>query len=108
MTHKNTVRNLNNTWIADLSISIIIILSIILITSSNVHALGLAPSKEVITYDNEEHTINLRIINNDHKDMNVKIYAQGNLSEYVSVSEDNVHVASSESEKIVTFDSLSK
>jgi hypothetical protein len=78
-------------------ISMIIFTSII-INSSNVSALGVAPSTEVIKYSTEEQTVNLRIINNEHKDMKIAIIMSGELANYTRAKKVLFDVTSADSE----------
>lgn len=81
-----------------------IILAIILITSiNNVNALGIAPSKKIIEYDTEEHTISVRIINNEAKDMILEISAGGPLANYVTINDSIINIKSNEGEKEFTY-----
>jgi methionine-rich copper-binding protein CopC len=79
-----------------LSLSLILLL-ITIIISSNVLALGVAPSSTELVFSPEsEHVVDLAIINNDNKDMTVVIYAEGELAEHVSIPEPLIEISSSQ------------
>lgn len=82
-----------------LLLSLILMLMIIMI-SSNVFALGVAPSStEVMFSPNSQHIVDLAIINNDRKDMTVVIYAEGELEQYISIPEPLIQIKSSEAKR---------
>jgi hypothetical protein len=66
-------------------------------------ALGLAPSRQIIDYDTTPHTFTLRVVNNEHKDMSVKIYAKGDFASYVKIPVDHLTISKTESEKSFTY-----
>jgi len=76
---------------------------IILLATVEVHALGISPSKKIIDYDTEEHIITSSIINNEARDIAIKISASGSLSKYVIISEPVLMIRSDESEKEFTY-----
>jgi hypothetical protein len=97
-----TQYRVSHTNITILFLSIICILSM-LISSANVNALGIAPSKKIIDYDTEQHIITSRVINSETRDLTVKISANGELSKYIYISEPIIHIRSTESEKEFTY-----
>ena len=88
-----------NTYYIQIMISVIIIL----LATVEVHALGISPSKKIIDYDTEEHIITSSIINNEARDIAIKISASGSLSKYVIISEPVLMIRSDESEKEFTY-----
>lgn len=78
----------------------IILLLITIIISSNVLALGVAPSStELVFSPNSEHVVDLAILNNDQRDITVVIYAEGELAEYVFISEPLIDISSSQAKR---------
>ena len=80
-----------------------LVVLLIIITITNVFALGIAPSKKIIEYDNQEHTISVMIINNEEKNMKIALSVQGPLSEYVTIDEQVLDISSTELEKKFTY-----
>jgi hypothetical protein len=68
-----------------------------------VSALGMAPSKKIIDYSTEEQTISGRIINNEGKDTTIKMSAEGELSEYITINTPLLEIKSYEPEKDFTY-----
>jgi len=81
----------------------ILLTIIVIISIHNVNALGITPSKKIIEYDTEEHTISVRIINNEAKDMTLQISAGGPLADYVTIDEPIINIKSTEGEKEFTY-----
>jgi len=84
------------------SSSIIVYIAIYIILASltiisNVYALGIAPSKVIIDYgldDEGVYAMNSRVINNEGRDLAVRISATGELSQYVTIPEPLMYVSS--------------
>jgi len=85
----------------NLKVFLIIIMLFALIYQA--HALGIAPSRNIIDYDTAEHTYNVRIINNEHKDMTLMVYAEGELQDYVTTPTSKIEMKSSEEEKEFSY-----
>ncbi|MGV8140856.1 MAG: hypothetical protein ACP5NW_00270 [Candidatus Woesearchaeota archaeon] len=66
---------------------------------SEVSALGIAPSKKIIEYSTGEQVINSRVINNEGRDVQIKISAEGELSEFVTIPASTLDIKSFEAEK---------
>lgn len=94
---------INNKILWKLNTFIILALLILIISSINVNALGVAPSKKIVDYMPGEQTYTIRILNNENKDMNVMVYFQGELGEYATIEKNIISVGSNEPEKSVTF-----
>ena len=57
----------------------------ILLISFNVNALGVTPARKTIDFQaGLEESVDLEILNNEHKDMRVAIFVEGDLAQYVS------------------------
>ncbi len=99
------MNNKNDAWNKDmrLSIFILLVLSIFILSSIEVNALGVAPSRKIVEYSPGEQSYTIRIVNNENKDMRVMIYFQGELAEYASISQNIITVNSNEPEKSVTY-----
>jgi len=82
------------------SITLIIIF---LLCTIEISALGISPSRKIIDYDTEQHIITSKIINNEARDINIKISASGELAEYIFISEPIINIKSSEPEKEFTY-----
>ncbi|MBU0757639.1 MAG: hypothetical protein KKF44_06220 [Nanoarchaeota archaeon] len=79
-----------------------IVLCILL--TSIVQAVGVAPSKsEIFFEENIEKTLSFRIINNEHKDAEFAVYMKGDLADYLSLENDRIKISASESEKSVYY-----
>jgi len=81
----------------------LVISILIIIIANNVCALGIAPSKKIMEYDSQEHTISARIINNEQINTQIKLSVQGPLSEYVIINESILNITNLESEKEFTY-----
>jgi len=112
MRRKRFTRNVEFIWISVI---------LVILSSINVHALGIAPSKKIIDYntaadstdinninasnqnpdiiDQNVWVIDSRIINTEKRDMDVKITASGELSEYITIDNPIIHLKSTDSEK---------
>ncbi|MFC1705059.1 hypothetical protein ACFLZ6_01880 [Nanoarchaeota archaeon] len=75
---------------------------IILFCLNSALALGIRPVKTELTLQ-PTYEDSFKIVNNDHKDMKVKIYAQGDLKDYIELSEDEVELSASEESKEIRF-----
>ncbi len=82
---------------------LLLVVSIFAVCSDSINALGVAPSREVINYDMEEHTINARIINNQNKNMKVVLYPQGEFAQYITLERNAFTVKSTDGEIPFTY-----
>ena len=76
---------------------------IILSFASPVHALGVAPSREVVQYTTDEQTVNVRIINNEHKDMRVAVYTRGDLADYITAKKNTFDIKNTDDEVAFSY-----
>jgi len=84
----------------------IIVISILMSSVAMVDALGVAPSKKIIEYDPDtisEQIITSRVINNEGRDIAVRITAGGELSEYVTLNDPLVYLSKDEPETEFTY-----
>ncbi|MFA5797795.1 MAG: hypothetical protein WC916_07235 [Candidatus Woesearchaeota archaeon] len=70
---------------------------------SPIHALGIAPSREILQYDTNPHTYTVRIINNEYREMHLLLYAQGELAPYINLPETTLYIGANEGEKAFTY-----
>jgi hypothetical protein len=82
-----------------MKISIIFILIISILSAANVYSFGITPSTKIIEYNTEQNILSARIVNNEARDITVKISASGELAQYVLITEPTVYIRSDESEK---------
>ena len=67
-------------------------------------ALGLSPAEKTTSYiPGESKTYTYTIINNEHKDLEIDIYAIGQLAGYIEFEQDNISLSSSEETKKFRF-----
>lgn len=99
------MNNRNNVWNKNMRLNIFILLalSIFILSSIDVNALGVAPSRKIVEYSPGEQSYTIRIVNNENKDMRVMVYFQGELAEYASIAQNIITVNSNEPEKSVTY-----
>jgi len=77
-------------------------LSILLI--QNVSAIGIAPARKIIDFEPGLEVENsVKVMNNEHKNMKVVMYAEGELAEFVSFSESEFSFQSGEDEKSIKY-----
>ncbi|MEM4318583.1 MAG: hypothetical protein QW244_02790 [Candidatus Pacearchaeota archaeon] len=79
-------------------IVIIIFIIIFIFLLSKVTALGISPAVKSIDVEilKKENEFTYYIINNEHKDLNLSIYASGELAEYIEIDDKSVIVKSYE------------
>lgn len=65
--------------------NIIIGMCMFIVLVASVTAFGVAPSRELISYDTQEHTFTVRVLNNDNIKNKVAIYLNGELAEYAKL-----------------------
>jgi hypothetical protein len=69
---------------------------------SMVFALGVRPVKTNLDFQ-EHYEGKFKIVNNDHKDMKVKLYVEGDLENYITLSQTEIEFKSSEEMKTIQF-----
>lgn len=84
-------------------INILTVIFVLIIITNNVNALGIAPSKKIISYDTEEHRISVIIFNTEAKDTTLKISVEGPLAYAVTIDEPIIHIRSDEAQKEFTY-----
>ena len=76
---------------------------VFLLLISNALALGLSPAEKTIDYVIGERTFTYKIINNEHKNTQLKIYAIGQLNDYITFEQNNITIGPSEETKEFSF-----
>ena len=75
---------------------IIMILLIITLASSFATALGLAPASRTMLLGQDSDEFTISIINNERKDLELEISAQGDLAEYITFDKNKISMRSNE------------
>ena len=82
----------------------ILVCLLIVLTLQNVSAIGITPGRTTIDFEpNLDKEVSFSIINSEHKDMSVLLYAKGELSEYVSLSQEAIDLSSQEDSKLSIY-----
>ena len=82
----------------------ILLIIVILVLASQTYALGIAPSSsDVIFEPGLEKTIQLKVINNVHKDFDAVVYAEGELAEYIIIGNPTISLSKNEDSKIISY-----
>ena len=82
----------------------ILLIIVILVLASKTYALGIAPSHiDVIFEPRLEKTIQLKVMNNIHKDFDAVIYAEGELAEYITIGNPTIKLSKDEDSKIISY-----
>lgn len=81
----------------------ILIVMMLLILASSVNALGAGPSRKVVNFASGLQEYELRVINNEYKDLRAKIEFAGELAQYASVSSDFVYIPKDQNEQIIRY-----
>ena len=73
---------------------------VFLIVTTSVHALGVSPGRKTLFFEpGLEGTYDFTVLNSENKDMKLLIYVEGELSEYVFLTETLADMSSSDSSK---------
>ena len=68
-------------------------------------ALGITPGRTTIQFESGlKKTVDVKVLNNEKKDMKVTLFARGDLSDYITISEDSLDFAKDDEEKTFTYD----
>lgn len=72
---------------------------------SGAWAIGITPGRTTIDFGQDNHkTITVKVINSDHKDLNLKVIVRGDLNQSISLNGNTFAMKSTEEEKELTFD----
>lgn len=81
-----------------------------LVVTSTVSAIGVSPARKTIFYEpGMQGSFDIRILNNEFKDMKVKIYTEGDLKDIITFSKDKVEIGRGgkvEISKVLYFDDV--
>ncbi len=87
-----------------MKIKIILIMILIALFANQCYAIGIAPSHyDVVFQPNLEKSFQLKIMNNANKDMDVIIYAEGDLAQYITINNPKISIAKDEEFKIINY-----
>jgi len=82
----------------------ILLIIVIIVLASQTYALGIAPSHSDIIFEpGLEKTIQLKVINNAHKDFDAVVYAEGKLAEYITINEPMIKLTKDQDSKIISY-----
>jgi hypothetical protein len=75
-----------------------------LIVTNLALAIGISPIRKVVDFEpNQEIDLELKIHNEQHKDMKALVYARGELAEHIGIIDSLVAISSQESDKIAKY-----
>jgi len=82
----------------------ILLIIVIIILANQTYALGIAPShSDVIFEPGLEKTIQLKVINNDYKNFDAVVYAEGALAEYITIENPTISLSKDQDSKIISY-----
>jgi len=82
----------------------ILLIIVILVLANQTYALGIAPSHSDVIFEPAlEKTIQLKVINNAHKDFDAVVYAEGALAEYIMIDEPMIKLTKDQDSKIISY-----
>ena len=82
----------------------ILLIIVMIVLANQIYALGIAPSHvDVIFEPALEKTIQLKVINNDYKDFDAVVYAEGALAEYITINEPMIKLTKDQDSKIISY-----
>ena len=83
---------------------IISIVVMILLFATIVESLGVTPGRTTLNFEeNLESTVKFTVLNNEHKDLSLAIYARGDLAEYIEIPIKDVELKPEEDSKELTY-----
>ncbi len=84
---------------------LVLYIIIMILVASSVFALGVAPARKILTFEeNKKETVEIRIVNNEHKDMVLLVYPKGELADYVKIKESIIRINASQADKSITYE----
>lgn len=84
---------------------ILIWIIVALVLTASVSALGIRPAKTTVKpYYNVPQSFSFKIVNNDHKEMDVRIYAEGDFANRIKFKEKILHFTENEEMKQFNFE----
>ncbi len=85
-----------------INLGMLIFLLVLIIHS--VYGLGVAPARKLFNSGNSFETGEIRILNNQHKDMQISVYTTGEYKDYIKLDQSTIYVDSSESSKTIAYE----
>jgi hypothetical protein len=83
---------------------LLILTLLLLMTLSFVNALGVTPGRTTIAFTtNLEKEVTFTVTNTEHKNMNVAFSVEGELKDYIKISEDIAHLNANEDSKTFSY-----
>ena len=87
-----------------LLIAIALAMMMLAVMSASASALGITPSRTILQYEpGLTKDIDMLVINNEHKDMKLGIYLQGDLADYVTMKQTLIQVSASDDSKPISI-----
>ncbi len=87
-----------------MKLKFILLIIVFLVLVNQTHALGIAPSHfDVIFEPGLEKTIQLKVMNNAHKDFDAVVYAEGALAEYITIENPTIKLSKEDDSKIILY-----
>lgn len=81
-----------------------LIILFIVILSCNVIAIGITPGRSTINLlEQKQYNIDFKILNNEHKDMKVVLYTEGELSKLIKLKDEEAIIKSSDKEFLSSY-----
>ena len=82
----------------------ILLIIIILVLANQCYALGITPSHvNVIFEPSLEKTISLKVMNDNKKEFQALIYAEGELAEYITIENQKISLSKNQDSKIISY-----
>ncbi len=83
---------------------ILIILLMMIAFVPNVLALGITPGRTTIAFEPSlEKTVSFSVVNSDKKDIDLVVFAEGELAKYISLSDVSLSLSASEESKTLSY-----
>lgn len=84
---------------------ILAVLTLLITLINAVSAIGVAPARKIVDFEpGLKTTIDLLVINNEHKDLKAVVFAKGELSEYITFKKTLVSVSAGEAHKTISYE----
>jgi len=87
-----------------MKLKLVLLIIVFLVLANQTYALGIAPShSDVIFEPSLEKTIQLKVMNNAHKNLDVVVYAEGALAEYITIENPTIKLSKEDDSKIISY-----
>ena len=84
---------------------VLMMFGIVVFMMANVFAFGVSPGRTTLGFESGlSKTVSFEIINSEGKDMDFILSVDGDLSDYINVSQRKVSIGASESKKVISYD----